>query len=94
MNNNATDRQDDDEMLPEYNFSQGVRGKHHRAYQQGYRVVVHKPDGTTEERNFTLPPGIVALDPDVQAYFPDSEAVNRALRGLIKLIPESPSSSS
>ena len=30
----------------------------------------------------------IDLDPDVRRYFPDSEAVNRALRGLIELIPE------
>jgi hypothetical protein len=29
----------------------------------------------------------VHLAPDVQAYFPDAEAVNTALRGLIALIP-------
>ncbi len=29
----------------------------------------------------------ITLDPDVRKYFPDSESVNRALRGLIALIP-------
>ncbi|PDV97144.1 hypothetical protein [Candidatus Chloroploca asiatica] len=77
----------DDEMQPEYDFSKGVRGKHYRAYQRGYKVMIHKTDGTTEERDYTLPAGAVILDPDVQAYFHDSEAVNTALRGLIKLIP-------
>lgn len=94
MNNNAPDKHDDDEMLSEYDFSNGVRGKHYQAYRQGFKVVVHKSDGTTEERSIALPPGLVTLDPDVQAYFPDSEAVNRALRGLIELIPQSPSKSS
>jgi len=28
------------------------------------------------------------LDPDVLAYFPDSETVNRTLRSLIELIPQ------
>lgn len=28
-----------DEMRSEYDFSQGVRGKHHQAYQQGVNVV-------------------------------------------------------
>ena len=31
--------------------------------------------------------GSIVLDPDVQAYFPDAEAVNTALRGLIALWP-------
>jgi hypothetical protein len=30
---------DSDEMRPEYDFSQGVRGKHYRAYQAGTNVV-------------------------------------------------------
>jgi len=76
-----------DDMLPEYDFSGGVRGKHHRAYQRGYKIIVHKTDGTIEERDYSLPEGAVILDPDVRAYFPDGEAVNTALRGLIKLIP-------
>jgi hypothetical protein len=36
----------------------------------------------------TLEDGAVMLEPDVSAYFPDSEATNRALRGLIALIPQ------
>ena len=70
-----------------------MRGKHHRAYRQGYKVVIHKADGTTEERDFAWPEGAVVLDPDVRAYFPDSEAVNRALRGLIELVPQGPGAS-
>jgi len=56
--------------------------------QHGYQVIVHKTDGTTEVRDLALPEGMVVLDPDVRTYFPDSETVNRALRGLIDLIPE------
>jgi len=79
---------DNDEMLPEYDFSGGVRGKHYQAYRRGYQVIVHKMDGTTEVRDFALPEGVVILDPDVRVYFPDSEAVNRTLRGLIGLMPQ------
>lgn len=43
---------DTDEMLPEYNFSGGVRGKHARAFQLGYKVIIHKVDGTTEEQDY------------------------------------------
>jgi hypothetical protein len=80
-------------MLSEYDFSGGVRGKHYQAYQRGYQVVIHKTDGTTEVRDFALPEGAVILAPDVRAYFPDSEAVNRALRGLIELLPQRRASS-
>ena len=79
---------DDSEMEAEYDFSKGVRGKHHRAYQQGVQVTVHKADGSTEVRDFVLPEGAVVLDPDVRVYFPDSATVNRTLRELIQLIPE------
>ncbi len=34
----------EDEMLPEYDFSKGVRGKHYRAYQEGCNVVFLEPD--------------------------------------------------
>ena len=57
-----------DEMRPEYDFTGGVRGKHHEAYRQGTNVVL--------------------LDPEVARVFRDSEAVNRALRLLIKLAGE------
>jgi hypothetical protein len=35
---------DSDEMRPEYDFSQGVRGKHYRTYQAGINVVFLEPD--------------------------------------------------
>ncbi len=54
----------EDEMLPEYDFSKGVRGKY-ASY-------------------FTDVDRLVSLDPDVKAVFSDSEAVNTALRTLIK----------
>ena len=36
------DDADVDEMLPEYDFSGGIRGKHYRAFQRGYKVIIHK----------------------------------------------------
>ena len=80
----------EDEIEPVYDFSGGVRGKHAQAYQQGHRVLIHKSDGTTEMQAFNLPEGAILLDPDIRLYFPDAESVNRALRGLIRLIPEQP----
>ena len=58
----------DDEMLPEYDFSGGVRGKYYRRYQEGTNIVV--------------------LAPDVADAFPNAEAVNEALRLLLKLARE------
>ncbi len=77
-----------DEMLPEYDFSQGVRGKHYQAYRKGHSVTIHKTDGSTIVQNFKLEDGAVVLEPDVQAYFPNSVAVNSALRCLIPLLPK------
>jgi len=34
----------DEDILPEYDFSQGVRGKHHEAYRAGTNVVFLDPD--------------------------------------------------
>jgi len=34
-------------MLPEYDFSNGVRGKHYRQMQRGYTITIFNPDGTT-----------------------------------------------
>jgi hypothetical protein len=55
---------EDDGMLPEYDFSKGVRGKYAKPFKDVDRLI--------------------SLDPDVKAVFPDSEAVNTALRVLIK----------
>lgn len=37
-------REKNDEMLREYNFSQGVRGKYAQRYARGSNVVVLEPD--------------------------------------------------
>jgi hypothetical protein len=72
-----------DELKEEYDFSQGVRGKHYCAYRTGHTVRVTKEDGTLEERHFSLADGAIMLDPDLKGSFPDSESVNKALRSLL-----------
>ena len=59
----------DPDMLAEYDFSQGVRGKYAQRYSEGTNIVV--------------------LSPDVAEFFPDSEAVNAALRALIEIARKS-----
>jgi hypothetical protein len=76
------------EMLPEYDFSNGTRGKHSRRYGRGHTVKIRRTDGTTLVQHFKLEEGAVMLAPDVREYFSDSEAVNQALRTLIGLIPQ------
>jgi len=78
------------DMLPEYDFKgkKGVRGKYAKSLKQGYSIHVTNEDGTFTVKQFVLRENSVVLDPNVRVYFPDSESVNRALRSLIKLIPE------
>jgi len=77
-----------DDMRAEYDFSRGTRGKHCRAMQAGYSVTVHKADGTTVPKDVMPKRNAVLLEPDVQAHFPDSKSVNKALRCLIPLLPK------
>ena len=78
----------DDDMRPEYDFTGGVRGKHHKVLrEQGYVVRIHNDDGTVSERHVAGERTVV-LEPDVYEYFPNSQAVNFALRTLISLVPE------
>jgi hypothetical protein len=59
------------QMLPEYDFSGGVRGKYAARYAEGSNVIV--------------------LEPDVAEAFPNSQAVNEALRLLVRLAQQSTS---
>lgn len=92
MKTTKSDRQTTPEMLDEYDLAakKGVRGRYYKAYREGHSVRVTKSDGSVEIQYFTLQDGAVMLEPDVKAYFPDSEAVNQALRSLIALIPSRP----
>ncbi len=73
-------------MREEYDFrgKQGVRGKYYKPLQKGHTTIIHKSDGSTVVTE-TRP---IFLDEDVRKYFPDSQSVNDALRGLIALVPE------
>jgi hypothetical protein len=55
----------DPDMLVEYDFSHGTRGKYAQRYSEGTNLVL--------------------LSPDVAEVFPDTEAVNEALRTLIRV---------
>jgi hypothetical protein len=84
-------KKEPNDMSREYDFENmknGVRGKYYKAYRQGHTVRIHKANGTTVVQHFALEDGAVILEPDVREYFPDSKAVNQALRGLIALFPK------
>ena len=87
---NKTPESDEDGMLPEYDFSgkNVVRGKHAKAMRKGYTITIHNEDGTTTVQRFGPLEMMIELDPDVSAFFPDSESVNRALRTIIALFPQ------
>ena len=47
MSPQAPVNSNDDQMRPEYDFSQGVRGKHYQTYRAGTNVVFLEPDLAT-----------------------------------------------
>jgi len=51
------------DMRPEYDFSEGIRGKYADQYRRGTNLIL--------------------LDPELAKAFPDSKAVNDALRTLL-----------
>jgi hypothetical protein len=50
--NDTPSQLDEDDLLPEYDFSKGVRGKYYQAYQQGHSVTISHQDGTTTTQYF------------------------------------------
>jgi hypothetical protein len=44
MNQEQTTTFDDDEMLPEYDFSDAVRGKYYESYQRSKKIIVLDSD--------------------------------------------------
>ncbi len=70
-------------MRSEYDFSNGIRGKHFKAYREGHTVKIKKEDGSIETQCFTEEDSSIMLDPDVKQHFPDSISGNKALRSLI-----------
>ncbi len=61
---------DEDDLLPEYDFSKGVRGKHHKAYQQGHSVTIHHQVDNTSTQNFPALKVLAKLTTENQLTFP------------------------
>ncbi len=76
-------KEDNNEIQEEYDLRGkfGVRGKYRKALKGGYKTIIHKSDGSALVREFRP----IFLEPELQTKFPDSEAVNRALRELIEI---------
>ena len=83
----------DDELLPEYDFSGGVRGKHHAAFQRGYKIVgISKSTGGVYNKNGIDLDALLRYYRHKQTFksFPDAEEVDSAellLRECDILIP-------
>jgi len=87
MNKQAYENGETD-MRPEYDFTEGVRGKYATTLrEEGYMIREYNADGTFTETH-VLGEKTVTLASDVWEYFPSSQAVNHALRTLISLVPE------
>lgn len=71
-------------MKNDFSGKKGVRGKYSKAYKSGHSVRIFDGDKLIRDEYFA------AIEPDVRAYFPDSKAINKALRKLISIIPEKP----
>ncbi len=80
------------DMPPEYDLSKMkmVRGKYYKALQNGYTRRIRHADGSITEEFIRPHQPSVRLDPDVRKYFPTAEAVNDALRALIKVAEQIP----
>jgi hypothetical protein len=40
-----------DDLLPEYDFSEAIQGKHYREYREGTEVVLLDPETARDEQN-------------------------------------------
>lgn len=65
---NRSEREMDDDLLDEYDFSEAEVGRYAERYGRGTNLVL--------------------LDPEIAKVFPNSAAVNRALRALAEIIQE------
>jgi hypothetical protein len=77
-----------DDMRAYYDFSKGKPNPFAKAMQKGHTVKIHHADGSVTTQKFGPKDDVILLESDVREYFPDSEAVNKALRSLIELVPQ------
>jgi hypothetical protein len=67
------------EMLPHYDFTGAVKGKHYKKFREGINIRVLESGESLK---------LITLDDDVKSVFPDSKSVNDALRHIIAAIPK------
>ena len=77
-----------DEIAAEYDFSKGVRGKHHKKMTEGYTITVYSPNKNAYEKRVAEKVSYIKIDKDVYEIFKTSEEINNALRAFINSIPK------
>jgi hypothetical protein len=77
---------DEEDLLPEYDFSKGVRGKHHQAYRQGHSVTISHQDVTATTQEFPASRTIANLTTENHPNNPGGEGqVRSRLNGKIDI---------
>jgi hypothetical protein len=72
--NETPSQLDEEDLLPEYDFSEGVRGKHHQAYRHAHSVTTRHLDGTTTTQEFPASMTIAKLTAENYIALPQSIA--------------------
>lgn len=83
-----TARDDDDEMLPHYDFSKGEKPRYDLEFTGDTTIVVTSSNGKTSRKRQVEKKLMVVLDADVSKIFPDGKSVNDALRHLVAALPK------
>jgi hypothetical protein len=77
-----------DDILTEYDFSNGIRGKHYKKFQDGFTVTVYSPNKETYLLNKKEKINYIKIDKDISKYFRTSDEINNALRAILSAIPK------
>lgn len=78
----------EDHILAEYDFSNGIRGKHYAKLQEGFTVTVYSPNKAVFQQNKKEKINYIKIDKDVSKYFHNSDEINNALRAILSVLPK------
>ena len=62
LNEAMESTQDQLDEITEYDFTNGIRGKHYKAMQQGYTVRIYQTDGTILVKQCRLENGVEIVE--------------------------------
>jgi len=89
----ANNKNNINEISAEYDFSNGIRGKHYKSLLDGYTITVYSPNKEAYTQNLAEKFRYIKIDKDISEYFQTSEEVNNALRALVSVFPKKSSPS-